>query len=161
MKKLVYTVNPSHTIDEGEGSWVRITVPSAAQINDAITKILHRKAESITHNKELRHYINEKYLEAVTPYVPRSNDEEKAYNNHHLQDAIITSDGRIIWSAKNKGYNYAYIQYVSLSYKHPKRYTGHKPTAYWLERVVPGNTQWNRVFIPSIRKAVKEAYKDG
>ena len=144
-----------------ESKWVRLTVPSAGQINAAIQGILHRKAESVTRNPELRYFIDEMYLETVTPYVPRSANDHKPYNNHHLQDAYITNDGRIIWSATNKGYNYANIQYYNTDYKHYKRYPGHKPTAYWTERVVPGNTQWKRVFIPKIRDRVKQEYKNG
>lgn len=132
---------------------VRLTTPSARSINDAIEEILGRKEQSITKNPELRHYINEQYLDAVTPFVPLSNKEK----DHHLRDAFITNDGRIVWSAVNKGFNYAYIQHIT-QYAH---YTTDGTGPYWEEQVAPGTDTWKNIFIPSITERVQQEYKNG
>lgn len=132
---------------------VRLTTPSAKSINDAIAEILGRKEQSVTKNPELRHFINEQYLDAVTPFVPLS-DKEK---DHHLRDAFITSDGRIVWSAVNKGFNYAYIQHITQY----NNYTTPNTGPYWEEAVAPGTDVWTSIFIPSIRDRVQQEYKNG
>lgn len=149
------------------GAWVRLTVLKANDINAQIKAILSRKAESITKNPDLRKFINEQYKEVVMPYVPMSN-EEKA---HHLKDAYVTKDGRIIWSAVNRGYNYAMIQYETPStsdpdkkgsgmYYHPKRYEGHEPTDYWTNMVQPKTDAWED-FVERITPEITRVYKNG
>lgn len=137
------------------GAWVRLTVPTAKQINAEIKNILNRKAESVTKNPELRRYINTVYRDVVMPFVPMS---DKVH--HHLKDAYVTNDGRIIWSATNKGYNYAEIQYENLMYKHPIRYGGHNPQALWTNAVQPGTAEWN-TFVTTITGEVIRVYGNG
>ncbi len=150
--------------------WVRLTVLRANELNQQIEGILGRKAESITKNKELRKYINSVYKDIVMPYVPMSDADKE----HHLKDAYITDDGRIIWSATNKGYNYASDQYETPSspipdtkgtgtYYHPVRYEGHKPIDHWTKRVRPDAEDkgpWES-FIAGITDEVTRAYKNG
>lgn len=131
------------------GDWVRVTAVSAKVINDRIEEILHRKEESVTKNPELRKAINEVYIETVTKYVPYRTGKL-------LSSAHTTSDGRIIWSAVDKGYNYARIQYENETFKHLDN-----RTAYWTENVQPDTYDWDKVFIPRVDKLIKRAYKNG
>ena len=144
---------------------VRLTIPTASQINAEIQHILKRKAESVTKHPELRRFINQQYLEAVTKYVPLSNMDKP----HHLRDAFVTNDGRIVWSATNKGFNYADIQYQPEEYgKHYKHYTTPDTHPHWTDYVTPAvrgtrrkTRDWENVFIPSVRDEIIRVYKNG
>lgn len=135
-----------------EGSWVRVTAVPASVINARIKEILGRKEESVTKNPELRRSINEIYIQTVTKYVPYKTGKL-------LSSAYITSDGRIIWSAVDKGYDYAGIQYTNETFKHLDG-----RTAYWTENVKPEtdeNGAWSKEFIPRITNLITQAYKNG
>ena len=135
--------------------WVRLTVLKANDLNKQIKDILGRKEKSITKNPELRKYINSMYKEIVMPYVPMSTKE-----HHHLKDAYVTDDGRIIWTGVNNKYDYAKIQYENFEYNHPVRYSGHKPTAHWTDMVQPGTDDWE-VFVKAITPEIIRVYDNG
>lgn len=139
---------------------VRFTMPRASMINSEIEKILGRKAESITHNEDLRYLITQSYLDAVTPFVPmRHNDlRESAY-----RIAGERGKGRITWSATRSSknwpnFNYAYKQYHTQYDNYTTTGTG----SHWVEKVHPrtGEAEWQE-YIRSITPLIREAYKNG
>lgn len=132
---------------------VRLTIPSARDINAEIQTILGRKAESITKNPDLRMYINFMYLEQVTPYVPMKTGR--------LRDAFVTNDGRIVWSATQKGYNYADIQYRPE--EHGVEYVNYTTPGtgpHWTDNVQPGTEDWAN-FVENITEEIKRVYENG
>ena len=131
------------------GSWVRITPIYARAVNAEIKAIINRKVESVTHNTELRRRIGEVYIQTVTKYVPYKTGKL-------ISSAFTTSDGRVIWSAFNKGYDYAHIQYISTGFEHEE-----PRTAYWTYEVQPGTDDWDYVFIPKMRDLITKTYKNG
>lgn len=149
------------------GARVRLTIPTAKQINAEITKILRRKGESVTKHPDLRRFINQQYLEVVTKYVPMRTGKLR-------EQAFVTSDGRIVWSAtrtsKNgNSYNYADIQYEPEEYGvHYTHYTTPGTGSHWTDYVTPPEKgtrrktrDWEKEFIPSIKDEIIKVYKNG
>lgn len=135
------------------GAWVRLTVLKANDINKQIKEILGRKADSVTKNPDLRMYMNYMYLEAVTPYVPM--------RTGNLRHGYVTNDGRIIWSAHHKGYDYADIQYRPEDYETEYiNYTTPGTGPHWTDNVQPGTEAWAN-FIEDVAPEIKRAYKNG
>lgn len=137
---------------------VRLTAPTAGELKDAIAAILERKANSIKLSPDLRYYISGKFIEAVTPYVPQKTGilRLSPYSRTGEWDK-----GRIIWSASNKGFNYAYKQYTHL-YQHytPTDDYPILPGPYWTEKVAPDMPDWEP-FIASIKDKIIDTYKNG
>ena len=150
------------------GIRVRLTVPTARQLNAEIQQILKRKAESVTKNPDLRKFIGQKYIEAVTPYVPMKTGKLR-------EQSFSTNDGRIVWSATSttkstkSSYNYADIQYEPEEYGvRYVNYTTPGTHAHWTDYVTPPEKgtrrktrDWENVFIPSIRDEIIRVYKNG
>ena len=140
------------------GARFRFTI-SAEDLNKEIERVLERKETSVTKNPGLKYEINEQYIQAVTPFVPYRHK----YEGKHLIDAFQTSDGRITWSATNKGYDYADIQYRpeehGVSYVN---YTTPGTGSHWTDKVHPitGKEQWAR-FVKNIEPLIQEAYNNG
>lgn len=134
--------------------WLRIGAIDAhldAQtVNAIIEKALKERAVSVTQMPELRQEIGEEFVAAVTPFVPVSKDETKY---HLYMSGRATSDGRVYWSAVNRGYDYASYVYDKdgemwgpAGYKNPST-PGTCPR--WVEKVQPGTREWT-AFINNI-----------
>lgn len=147
-----------------DGSWIRIGAIDAhldaSTVNSIIKEVLGKKAVSITQKPELRQAIGEQFVAAVTPFVPVSNEPDK----YHLwMSGRATDDGRVFWSATNRGYNYASAVYDENGERWPSgEYV--KPSTpgtfpRWVEKVQPGTAEWD-AFINTITPIIKEAFKD-
>ena len=136
------------------GSWIRIGAVGAhldaKTINPIIKEALKRKAVSITQKPELRREIGQAFVDAVTPFVPM---KEGALR----ESGSATTDGRVYWTATNKGYNYAAIQYET-QYNH---YTTKGTGPAWAEKVHPGTPEWDAFVNNIIPIIVEEFKKDG
>lgn len=142
-----------------KGSWIRISAVDAnldaKTVNSIITKALKQKAESITKAPELRQEIGQKFVEAVTPFVPMKSGDLR-------ESGRATDDGRVYWTSVHREYNYAnklYDEYGVLwpdgNYKKPST-----PGTYpqWVTKVQPGTPEWD-AFVNSITPVIKEAFK--
>lgn len=143
-----------------EGSWIRIGAVDAhldaETVNSIIKEALGKKAISVTQKPDLRLAIGEAFVDAVTPFVPMKSGA--------LRDSgRATDDGRVYWTATNKGYNYASTVYDQDGERWPD---GHykkpsTPGTYprWVEKVQP-NTKEYVAFINIITPIIKEAFRD-
>lgn len=145
-----------------EGSWIRIGAVDAhldAQtVNGIIKDALGKRAISITQKPDLRQEIGEAFVAAVTPFVPVSNEQDK----YHLwMSGRATDDGRVFWSATNRGYNYASAVYDEDGERWP---TGvyNKPSTpgtypQWVQKFHEDPDKW-AAFINTITPIIKEAF---
>lgn len=143
-----------------EGSWIRIGAVDAhldaRTVNSIIKEALGKKAVSVTQKPELRQAIGEAFVAAVTPFVPMKSGQ--------LRDSgRATSDGRVYWTATNRGFNYAYTVYDQEGERWPDGYYK-KPTTpntypRWVEKVQPGTAEWD-AFVNNIADTIKEAFND-
>lgn len=142
------------------GSWIRIGAVDAhldaRTVNSIIKEVLGKRAVSITQKPELRQAIGEKFVEAVTPFVPMKSGD--------LRDSgRATDDGRVYWTSVHRGYNYAYnvydpdgMRWPDGQYRKPST-----PNTYprWVEKVQPGTAEYES-FINNITPIIQEAFKD-
>lgn len=138
-----------------ESSWIRINAIDAnldaRTINLIIKEALGKKVVSITQMPELRREIGEAFIEVVTPFVPKK-------SGTLAEQGHATDDGRVFWSATNKGYNYAATVYDADGDMWPDG-TYKKPTTpgtypRWVEKVQPGTPEWD-VFTSKVAEIVK------
>jgi hypothetical protein len=143
-----------------EGSWIRISAIkanlNARTVNDIIEKALGKRAISITQMPDLRQEIGEEFVVAVSPFVPMKSGQL-------ISSGRATDDGRVYWSATNRGFNYASTVYDEdgerwgpEGYKKPTT-----PNSYprWVEKVQPGTAEWE-AFINNITPIIKEAFRN-
>lgn len=133
-----------------EGSWIRINAVDAhldaRTVNSIIKEALGKRAISITQKPDLRQEIGQAFVDAVTPFVPMKSGQLRASGR-------ATDDGRVYWTATNKGYNYAYTVYDLHGERWPEgQYK--KPTTpgtypRWVEKVQPGTAEYT-AFINTI-----------
>ena len=133
----------------------------ARTVNPIIEDVLVKRAISITQKPYVRKQIGEAFVDVVTPFVP--------YKSGKLSmQGGATNDGRVFWSATNKGFDYASYVYDEYSerwgpagYVHPTRGKSpdpnHDPQPRWVERVHPGTKEWS-IFIDNITPIIKEAF---
>jgi hypothetical protein len=143
-----------------DGSWIRIKATEAhldaSTVNSIIKDALKQKAISITQMPELRKQIGEKFVEAVTPFVP--------YKSGALSNSgTATDDGRVYWTAVHRGYNYASLLYDEDGDVWPNG-EYNKPTTkdtypQWVKHVQPGTQEWND-FVTNITPIIKEAFNN-
>lgn len=133
-----------------EGSWIRIGAVDAhldaRTVNAIIKEALGKRAISVTQMPELRQEIGQAFVDAVTPFVPMKSGQ--------LRDSgRATTDGRVYWTATNRGFNYAATVYdidgerwPDGQYKKPST-----PNTYprWVEKVHPGTAEYT-AFINTI-----------
>lgn len=156
-----------------DGSWIRIKATEvhldAQTVNSIIEVALGKRAMSVTQKPELRQAIGEKYIEAVTPFVPykQRKDQDPGDTTGHLRaSGRATTDGRVYWTAINsRGQNYAgYVYdpdetrwpdgtYANPSTKNPMTYP------QWVKQVQPGSQEYSD-FITNITPIIREAFKD-
>lgn len=143
-----------------EGSWIRIKAVDAhldaRTVNSIIKEALGRKAISVTQKPELRKEIGEAFVKAVEPFVPM--------NSGNLRNSgRATDDGRVYWTATNKGYNYANRVYDPDGEMWPdgeyKKPTTEGTYPRWVEKVQPGTAEWD-AFINTITPIIKEAFAE-
>ena len=142
-----------------KGSWIRISAMDAnldaKTVNSIITKALKQKAESVTKAPELRQEIGEAFVEAVTPFVPKKTGALR-------ESGRATDDGRVYWTAVNKGFNYASHVYDQDGYMWPsgeyKKPTTEGTYPQWVTKVQPGTPEWD-AFVNNITPIIKEAFK--
>lgn len=141
-----------------EGSWIRIGAVKAGldakTVNAIIKDALGKRAVSVTQKPELRQAIGEEFIGAVTPFVPMKSGQLR-------ESGRATTDGRVYWTATNKGYNYAHNVYDPDGVRWPD---GHyaKPTTQgtyprWVEHMQPGTAEYS-AFINAITPIIKEAF---
>ena len=145
-----------------KGSWIRISAVDAnldaRTVNSIIKTALKQRAESITKAPELRQEIGEKFVEAVTPFVPKKSGDLR-------ESGRATDDGRVYWTSVHRGYNYAnklYDEYGVLwpdgDYANPTTKTPVRTVPQWVTKVQPGTPEWD-AFVNSITPVIKEAFK--
>lgn len=140
-------------------NYVRVSI-HAVQLKKDVEEIIHKKVPPLTKNPQLRNALAREYGEAVTPFVPRSNEP-----GHHLQTFSV-SDGRVMWTrpareddAKHgitKGEEIAKLLYtdgpIASKGNHARwhsrpaggnEYGPHKPSNEWDKHVVPGTPEWS------------------
>ena len=137
-----------------------VTALYAKEINARIKEILDRKAESVTKNEPLRQALGYIYLDYVTPFVPLS--EGRPTSGRLRGSGKVTTRGRVIWSAVNRGDNYADIQY-NTQYEH---YTTPGTGPYWTKHVNPktsiGAENWSKfIHDDEVQHLILQAYKNG
>jgi hypothetical protein len=127
------------------GSWIRIGAIDAhldaRTVNAIIKEALGRRAESVTQKPELRQTIGQEYVYAVTPFVPMKHGDLR-------ESGSATTDGRVYWTATNRGYNYAAIQYETQYNNYTTPGTG----PYWTEKMSPNS--------PEFRADVYDAFRN-
>jgi hypothetical protein len=133
------------------GSWIRINAVTAGldakTVNSIIADALGKRAVSITQMPELRKEIGEEFVLAVTPLVPKKTGQL-------YKSGRATDDGRVYWTAMNKGFNYAYTVYDPEYERWGKFGEYKKPTTpetypHWVERMQPGTEEYSN-FITNI-----------
>jgi hypothetical protein len=143
-----------------DSSWIRIgaidTHLDARTVNSIIEEALRKRAISITQRPELRQEIGQAYVDAVTPFVPMKSGQ--------LRDSgMATDDGRVYWTAVNKGFNYAATVYdydgemwPDGEYAKPST-----PGTYprWVEKVQPGTAEYD-AFINTITPIIIRGFAD-
>ena len=140
--------------------WIRIGAIDAhldaRTINSIVKESLHRKAESVTKRPEVRQAVGQAFVDAVTPFVPMKSGQLR-------ESGRATPDGRLYWTATNKGFNYASTVYdqdgemwPDGNYKKPST-SGTHPR--WVEKVQPGTVEWD-AFVNSITDTIKEAFRN-
>ena len=117
------------------GSWIRIGAVDAhldaRTVNAIIKTELSKKAVSVTKKPELRQAIGQEYVRAVTPFVPMKTGALR-------ESGSATTDGRVYWTATNRGYNYAAIQYETQY----NNYTTDGTGPYWTEKMNPTSPEF-------------------
>lgn len=146
-----------------ERYWIRINAVDAnldaRTVNAIIKEALGKRAISVTQKPEVRRAIGEAFVDAVTPFVPKKSGD--------LRDSgTATDDGRVYWTATNKGFNYAGYVYDEdgdrwgpEGYKNPTTKSPVLTVPRWVEKVQPGTTEWE-AFSNNITPLIKEAFND-
>ena len=134
------------------GSWIRIGAVDAhldaRTVNAIIKEALGKRATSVTKKPELRQAIGEKFVEAVTPFVPMKTGALR-------ESGSATTDGRVYWTATNRGYNYAAIQYETQYNNYTTPGTG----PAWVEKVHPGTPEYD-AFVNNIIPIIVEGFRE-
>ena len=141
-----------------EGSWIRIGAVDAhldaRTVNSIIKEALGKKAISITQKPELRKEIGEAFIDAVTPFVPKK-------TGTLAEQGHATTDGRVYWSATNKGYNYASTVYDADGERWPdgqyKKPTTPNTYPRWVEKVRPGTAEYD-AFLNDVAYIVRKEF---
>ena len=146
-----------------ENSWIRIGAIDAhldaRTVNSIIKNALGQRAISVTQMPELRREIGEAFIEVVTPFVPKKSGD--------LRDSgRATDDGRVYWTAMNKGFNYAQYVYDEdgdrwgpEGYKNPTTKDPVLTVPRWVEKVQPGTAEWN-AFINKVTPIIIRRFAD-
>lgn len=139
------------------GSWIRIGAVDAhldaRTVNAIIKEALGKRATSVTKKPELRQAIGEKFVEAVTPFVPMS--VGRPTSGQLRESGSATTDGRVYWTATNRGYNYAAIQYETQYNNYTTPGTG----PAWVEKVHPGTPEYD-AFVNNIIPIIVEGFNE-
>lgn len=144
------------------GSWIRINAVDArldaTTVNQIVTVALGKQAESVTKRPALRKAIGEKFVEAVTPLVPKKDGDLR-------KSGRATTDGRVYWSAiGDKGENYASEMYDEYSIRWPRGYfrpTTKDTTPRWVEVFLADTSKYEAFKNSIIPIIVKEFNEDG
>lgn len=143
-----------------EGSWIRIGAIDAhldaRTVNSIIKEALGKRAVSITQKPELRQEIGEAFIGAVTPFVPMKSGALR-------ESGRATADGRLYWTAVNKGFNYANAVYDPDGERWPdgnyKKPTTPGTHPRWVEKVQPGTPEWD-AFVNNITPIIIRRFAD-
>lgn len=143
-----------------DGSWIRIGAIDAhldaRTVNSIIKEALGKRAISITQMPELRQEIGQAFIDTVTPFVPMKSGQ--------LRDSgRATADGRIYWTATNRGFNYASTVYDIDGERWPdgnyKRPTTPGTYPRWVTKVQPGTPEWD-AFINNITPIILRRFAE-
>lgn len=148
---------------------------SQVALRQEINRALGTHIKSLKKDPALRRRIATEWAQAVTPFVPRSNQNVQ----HHLQDYRVESDGRVVWTRRADRDDVAKgiakgDQIAGKLYEGPIRgkkfkvrvkggapgYGRHRPVPHWVEQVQPGTSQWTK-FVAKITPVVKRWIKNG
>lgn len=148
-----------------EGSWIRLGPVKAGlkatTLNALIKDTLGKRMISITQAPTVRKDIGEALVSAVTPLVP-------VKSGRLSEQGHATDDGRVYWTATNKGYNYAYNVYdpenerwsdPPSKYANPSKNKDARPR--WVEVMIHEHTPEYDVFLNEARRIIIEAHNRG
>lgn len=133
-----------------QGNGVRIRATVAGLDIGTLNSYFRELGVRVINDRDLRTTIGLRYLQQVTPYVPKKTGVLRASGR-------AENDGRIHWIANNPddGFDYAAQQYVT-EYGH---YTTPNTGPYWVERVQPGTTDYN-IFLDRITPYVIDTFNN-